>query len=112
MLAPVRIVVGLSNPGRRFERSRHNAGYGVVDRLAARWGIAADRSAHGAHLGGASRIATGDWVLGDPTAEDTATLGSACDVAALAVETVLDEGPVRAMNRINQREAVHGGSPL
>jgi hypothetical protein len=25
---------------------------------------------------------------------------------------VLEQGAVRAMNRINQREAVHGGSPL
>jgi peptidyl-tRNA hydrolase len=112
MLAAVRIVVGPGMPGRRFEGSRHNIGYGVVDRLAARRGIAVDQSTHGALLGSVSRIATGDWVLGDPTAGHTATLGSACDVAALAVEIVLDEGPVRALNRINQREEVHGGSPL
>ncbi|HJW70674.1 MAG TPA: hypothetical protein VJ829_15080 [Candidatus Binatia bacterium] len=112
MLAAVRIVVGPGSPGRRFEGSRHNSHYGVVDRLAARRGIAVERSTHRALLGSVSRIATGDWVFGDPAAEHTATHGSACDVAALAVEIVLDEGPVRAMNRINQREEVHGGSPL
>jgi peptidyl-tRNA hydrolase len=80
MLAP-------GNPGRRFERSRHNE----VEVLRVKLGVG--RAPQG--------NATGDWVLGDPTAEDTATLGSACDVAALAVEIVLDEGPVRAMNRIN-----------
>jgi PTH1 family peptidyl-tRNA hydrolase len=33
------MVVGLGNPGRKYERSRHNAGYMVLDRLAERWGI-------------------------------------------------------------------------
>jgi peptidyl-tRNA hydrolase len=67
MLAAVRIVVGPGMPGRRFEGSRHNIGYGVVDRLAARRGTAVGQSTHGALLGSVSRIATGDWVLGDPT---------------------------------------------
>lgn len=31
------VVLGLGNPGTRYERTRHNAGWRVVERLAAEW---------------------------------------------------------------------------
>lgn len=39
----MKIVVGIGNPGKRYEQTRHNLGFLVVDRLAAEHGIAGRR---------------------------------------------------------------------
>ncbi len=38
----MKLVVGLGNPGEEYERSRHNLGFQVLDRLAVRHGIVVD----------------------------------------------------------------------
>ncbi len=59
------VVVGLGNPGRKYERTRHNAGFLAVDELARRFGI--DISQEKSHsLIGRGRIETGQIVLAKP----------------------------------------------
>ncbi|MCY4525210.1 MAG: aminoacyl-tRNA hydrolase [Anaerolineaceae bacterium] len=44
------LIVGLGNPGRRYEQTRHNVGWMVLDELARRHGLQFSRNAHGARL--------------------------------------------------------------
>ena len=61
----MKIIVGLGNPGRRYERTRHNAGFMAVDALAGSLGIDIIQEKYHALLGRA-RINSVETIIAKP----------------------------------------------
>lgn len=59
------IIVGLGNPGPRYARDRHNAGFHVVDALAKELGLTLQPQ-HSHSLGGTARLGAAEVVLVQP----------------------------------------------
>jgi len=61
-MAGIRLVVGLGNPGREYERTRHNAGFWLLERFAAQGRVALRKEAKYQGLLGRD-ASTGAWLL-------------------------------------------------
>jgi PTH1 family peptidyl-tRNA hydrolase len=63
--SPLRLIVGLGNPGRRYQNTPHNLGFMLIDRLADRHGIQVKRREAGA-LVGTGQVAGARVLLAKP----------------------------------------------
>jgi PTH1 family peptidyl-tRNA hydrolase len=63
----VKVVIGLGNPGSQYERTRHNVGWLVLDRLADRAGLSGRQKARDAAVSVRGRYEGTDLVLVKPT---------------------------------------------
>jgi len=59
------IIMGLGNPGKKYENTRHNVGFDVIDKLADRMNISIDKIKHKALIG-EGRIGSEKIVLVKP----------------------------------------------
>jgi len=50
-MSEIYLIVGLGNPGKQYENTRHNVGWRVLDRLAAKHGITIGKTEHKAQTG-------------------------------------------------------------
>jgi PTH1 family peptidyl-tRNA hydrolase len=110
----MRLIVGLGNPGERYRRTRHNAGFLVVDVLAARAGVRKGREEADAWV--AEADVEGEAVLlvkpltfmnrsGVAVARLLAEAGGApADVLAIVDDVALELGTLRIRER-----GTHGG---
>src|SRR5215211_5443937 len=100
---PIRspFVVGLGNPGRSYGRTRHNAGYLVVDELAKRH----DGSWRKRKKAEAAPVSLGltNATLLKPTTFMNNTGSAVSDHRPENLIVVLEQGPEAAMNRFNVR---------
>lgn len=117
-MEPIRLIVGLGNPGREYERTRHNAGFWWVDALAAKLGarLVAERSWHG-HVARANVAGSTVWLLQPMTfmnrsGQSVAALARFYKIApaeVLVVHDELDLAPGQAKLKCGGGSGGHNG---
>lgn len=90
----MKLIVGLGNPGVRYEPTRHNVGFLVIERLAAQYSIAVGASFCGA-LVGEGFVEKNDVMLAKP---QTFMNRSGHAVACIIRERVLTPGDLVVIN--------------
>lgn len=109
----MRLVVGLGNPGERYRRTRHNAGFLVIDRLADRAGVVgrldADAWVAPARLAGQDVLLARPLTYMNLSGPCVARLLAACgaspaDLVVVVDDVALELGVVRVRPR-----GSHGG---
>jgi len=91
-MSAIRLVVGLGNVGREYERTRHNAGFWVVDRIAADAGVAF--SGESKFFGELARVPIGGrptWLLKPSTYMNLSgrAVGAVANFYRIPVEEIL-----------------------
>lgn len=110
----MRLLVGLGNPGDRYRRTRHNAGFLVVDALAARAGVVRGREDSGAWVAEAELAGTEVLLVKPLTFMNRSGVAverllassglGAADVVVVLDDVALDLGTLRIRER-----GGHGG---
>lgn len=113
--APIKAVVGLGNPGEQYDRTRHNAGFWLVDELIRRFGgsLSSDKKFHG--LAGNISIGSAQIRLLEPSTfmnESGRAVGALAKYYNLEPEQILivhDELDLPAGTVRLKRGGGHGG---
>lgn len=88
----MKLVVGLGNPGPRYARTRHNVGWRVAERFAARHALRLDREAYGARFG-RGPLACGEHALDVGVLLPLAFMNRSGDAVAQALASLPVEDP-------------------
>ena len=91
----MKLVVGLGNPGPRYARTRHNAGFRVVECFAARHGIELASERFGGLFGRGRVVVPGAEPLDVGVLEPQSFMNRSGDVVALALSKLPVEDPSR-----------------
>ena len=110
----MKLIVGLGNPGARYDNTRHNIGFRVIDALARRWSVDQWREQHQALV---ARVREGDEpvLVAKPvtfmnlSGEAVAGLAGFYKVAVPDVLVVLDEVALPLGRLRAGRGGSHGG---